>query len=55
MTDKWDAKKKRMLFRRREEKTQWMVGMAGKCRGQRERGCYLEGQRADMIILGGSA
>ena len=30
-----------MLFiRRTEEKTQWVVGMTDKCRGQRERACY---------------
>ena len=55
MTDIWGAKRKRMLFSKREELTQWVVGMTDKCRGQRERGCYSVGQRADMIILRGCA
>ena len=37
-----------------QEQTQWVVGMTYKCRGQRG-GCYSVGQRADMIILRGSA
>ena len=49
------AKRKKMLFSRREELTQGVVGMTYKCRGQRERGCYSVGQRADMITLRGSA
>ena len=48
VTDTWDAKRKRMLFgRREEEQTQWEVDMTDKC--------YSVGQRADMIILKGSA
>ena len=50
VTDKWGAKRKRKFFKRREEQTQWVVGMTDKYRGKRERGCYLVGQRADMII-----
>ena len=55
MRDKWGAKRKRRLFSRREELTHWVVETTDKCKGQRDRGCYSAGQRADMIILRGSA
>ena len=76
VTATWGAKRKRMLFgrreeeqtqwvvrvtgkrgqrKRREEQTPWVVGMTDKRKGQRERGCYSVGQRADMIIFSGSA
>ena len=29
----WGAKRKRKLFSKREEQTQWVVGMTDKCRG----------------------
>ena len=49
------AERKRMLFSRaEEEQTQRVVEVTDKCRVQRERGCYLVGQRADTIILRGS-
>ena len=36
----WGAKRKRKLFSKREEQTQWVVGMTDKCRGTKIRGCY---------------
>ena len=49
------AERKRMLFSRaEEEQTQRLVEVTDKCRVQRERGCYLVGQRAHTIILRGS-
>ena len=44
-----------LLSRRTEKQTQWVMGMTDKCKGQRQRGGYSVGQRADMNILRGSA
>ena len=52
MIHKWGAKRKRMLFsRREEEQAQWVIGMTDKCRGQRV-SWYFEPSQLLGIISG---